>query len=113
VSAPARQRPDMRCVREPMRATYAHHMSDNLSEHVAENRRYWDAMADDWVILGERAWEHEARWGNGGSRTRSSLCSPMRCRGSGRSNSDVGPGACRRGWAKRFPSEQVWRIQKR
>ncbi len=41
-------------------------MSDNLSEHVAENRRYWDAMADDWVILGERAWEHEARWGERG-----------------------------------------------
>ena len=38
-------------------------MSENLSEHVAENRRYWDAMADEWVSFGERAWESEARWG--------------------------------------------------
>src|SRR4051794_11047913 len=38
-------------------------MSENLSEHVAENRRYWDAMADEWVASGERAWEQEARWG--------------------------------------------------
>ena len=38
-------------------------MSENLSEHVAENRRYWDAMADEWVAFGERAWEQEARWG--------------------------------------------------
>ena len=37
-------------------------MSENLSEHVAENRRYWDAMAHEWVSLGERAWESEARW---------------------------------------------------
>ncbi|MGI9622685.1 MAG: class I SAM-dependent methyltransferase [Acidimicrobiales bacterium] len=28
----------------------------SLPEHVAENRRYWDAMADDWVAMGERAW---------------------------------------------------------
>ena len=41
-------------------------MSENLSEHVAENRRYWDAMADEWVSLGERAWESEARWGEWG-----------------------------------------------
>ncbi len=38
-------------------------MSENLSDHVAENRRYWDAMADQWVSGGERAWEQEARWG--------------------------------------------------
>src|SRR4051794_36404168 len=38
-------------------------MSENLSEQVAENRRYWDAMADEWVASGERAWEQEARWG--------------------------------------------------
>ena len=41
-------------------------MSENLSEHVAENRRYWDAMADEWVGFGERAWESEARWGEWG-----------------------------------------------
>jgi hypothetical protein len=49
-----------------MQGPYAHHMSENLSEHVAENRRYWDAMADEWVSLGERAWETEARWGEWG-----------------------------------------------
>jgi SAM-dependent methyltransferase len=38
-------------------------MSENLSEHVAENRRYWNAMADQWVSPGELAWEQEARWG--------------------------------------------------
>jgi SAM-dependent methyltransferase len=38
-------------------------MTEYLSEHVAENRRYWDGMADQWVALGERAWQHDARWG--------------------------------------------------
>ena len=38
-------------------------LSENLSDHVAENRRYWDAMADEWVSGGERAWEQDARWG--------------------------------------------------
>ena len=38
-------------------------MSEILSEHVAENRRYWDGMAHDWVVSGERAWAGEARWG--------------------------------------------------
>lgn len=37
-----------------------------LSEHVAENRRYWDAMAGDWIAPGEHAWEHEASWGTWG-----------------------------------------------
>ena len=41
-------------------------MSENLSEHVAENRRYWDAMADAWVSFGGQAWESEARWGEWG-----------------------------------------------
>lgn len=32
--------------------------------HVRENRRYWDAMADDWVAPGERAWAADApSWG--------------------------------------------------
>lgn len=35
-------------------------------EHVAENRRYWDAMADDWVASGERAWSSEPTWGQWG-----------------------------------------------
>ncbi len=35
-----------------------------LSEHVAENRRYWDAMAEEWVAAGERGWASEnASWG--------------------------------------------------
>ncbi|MGH0037720.1 MAG: class I SAM-dependent methyltransferase [Myxococcota bacterium] len=37
-------------------------MSD-LPEHVRENRRYWDAMADQWVQSGERAWRSEPHWG--------------------------------------------------
>lgn len=36
----------------------------DLPAHVAENRRYWDAMADDWVATGERAWQPtEPTWG--------------------------------------------------
>ncbi len=42
---------------------YARQMSEILSEHVAENRRYWDGMAHEWVVAGERAWAREARWG--------------------------------------------------
>ena len=35
-----------------------------LSDHVAENRRHWDEMADDWVAMGERAWGlDEPSWG--------------------------------------------------
>ncbi len=35
----------------------------DLPEHVQENRRYWDAMADDWVSAGERNWNSEPHWG--------------------------------------------------
>ncbi len=38
-------------------------MMDDLPEHVAENRRYWNAMAGDWVAAGERAWASEPSWG--------------------------------------------------
>jgi SAM-dependent methyltransferase len=35
-----------------------------LAEHVAENRRYWDAMADQWVASGERSWaSDDITWG--------------------------------------------------
>jgi ubiquinone/menaquinone biosynthesis C-methylase UbiE len=35
-----------------------------LPEHVQENRRYWDGMADDWVAPGERNWASaEPTWG--------------------------------------------------
>ncbi|MDH4276820.1 MAG: class I SAM-dependent methyltransferase, partial [Acidimicrobiia bacterium] len=38
--------------------------SDDLPDHVAENRRHWDAMAHDWVAMGERAWAvAEPTWG--------------------------------------------------
>ena len=37
-------------------------MSD-LPEHVAENRRHWDDMADEWVAPGERSWAGEPKWG--------------------------------------------------
>lgn len=33
-------------------------------EHVVENRRHWDEMADQWVAVGERAWARETpSWG--------------------------------------------------
>ena len=36
----------------------------DLPEHVAENRRYWDGMADQWVAAGERGWQTDAAsWG--------------------------------------------------
>ena len=40
-------------------------MEDNeLPEHVSENRRYWDEMADEWVAAGERGWRSEEPfWG--------------------------------------------------
>jgi SAM-dependent methyltransferase len=35
-----------------------------LPDHVVENRRYWDAMASDWVAMGEQAWARaEPTWG--------------------------------------------------
>ncbi len=37
---------------------------EELPEHVLENRRYWDAMAEDWVAAGERKWAAKAvTWG--------------------------------------------------
>jgi SAM-dependent methyltransferase len=36
----------------------------DLEEHVRENQRHWDAMADDWVASGERNWTTEKpTWG--------------------------------------------------
>ncbi len=38
-----------------------------LPEHVAENRRHWDTIADDWVAMGERAWALRVpTWGQWG-----------------------------------------------
>ena len=35
-----------------------------LPEHVDENRLHWDAMADEWVVAGERSWRaDDAYWG--------------------------------------------------
>ena len=35
-----------------------------LPDHVAENRRHWDEMADQWVAAGERQWAQiEPTWG--------------------------------------------------
>lgn len=37
---------------------------DELPEHVAANREYWDGMAADWVAAGERAWaSDDPTWG--------------------------------------------------
>ena len=40
-------------------------MSDTPQpEHARENRAYWDRMAEDWVVAGERAWRSpEPYWG--------------------------------------------------
>jgi SAM-dependent methyltransferase len=39
-------------------------MTTELPEHVARNRAYWDATADNWVAAGERAWaQAEPTWG--------------------------------------------------
>jgi SAM-dependent methyltransferase len=38
-------------------------MDESLPEHVAENRRYWDEQADDWIAGGERSWRGEPSWG--------------------------------------------------
>ncbi len=36
----------------------------DLPDHVAENRRHWDADAPRWVVSGERAWaQREPTWG--------------------------------------------------
>ena len=37
-----------------------------LSEHVRENRRYWDERASQWVAAGERLWASEPEWGQWG-----------------------------------------------
>ncbi len=35
-----------------------------MNDHVQENRRYWDAMAEDWVAAGEQSWaQSEPSWG--------------------------------------------------
>ena len=40
-------------------------MTGPLPEHAAENARYWDGMADDWVESGQRSWAASApTWGN-------------------------------------------------
>ena len=42
----------------------SHDRPDDLPDHVAENRRYWDGMAHEWVAMGERAWRRtEPNWG--------------------------------------------------
>jgi len=42
----------------------AHAAADALPAHVQENRRYWDAMAHEWVAGGERDWaQSEPSWG--------------------------------------------------
>jgi len=39
----------------------------SLPEHVAENRAYWDGMADQWVEAGERGWARTIPvWGQWG-----------------------------------------------
>ena len=72
-------------------------MSETLSEHVAENRRYWDAMADEWVSLGERAWESEARWGEWGIPNTELALLADEMHGQRAIELGAGPVMCRRG----------------
>ena len=45
---------------------HTRHMS-KLPDHINENRRYWDGMADQWIAEGERAWASRVPyWGNWG-----------------------------------------------
>jgi SAM-dependent methyltransferase len=38
--------------------------TEELPDHVARNRAYWDGMADEWVAAGERSWrQDEPTWG--------------------------------------------------
>lgn len=38
--------------------------SDDLPDHVRENRAYWDARAGEWIDAGERNWrKSEPEWG--------------------------------------------------
>jgi SAM-dependent methyltransferase len=37
--------------------------SDRLTEHAARNRVAWDALAEEYVAAGERAWAAEPSWG--------------------------------------------------
>lgn len=37
--------------------------SDEITDHVEVNRRYWEGMAHRWVEAGEAAWASEPRWG--------------------------------------------------
>ena len=42
-------------------------MMSDLSEHVAHNRAFWNAMAGDWNEPGERSWKQDVpTWGNWG-----------------------------------------------
>ena len=37
--------------------------TEELPDHVAENRRHWDEHAGEWIVAGERAWSAEPSWG--------------------------------------------------
>jgi 2-polyprenyl-3-methyl-5-hydroxy-6-metoxy-1,4-benzoquinol methylase len=41
-------------------------VTDQLPEHVLENRTHWDADAPNWVAEGERQWSSEPTWGTWG-----------------------------------------------
>ena len=35
----------------------------DLPDYVLNNREHWDRQADQWVVMGERAWTEEPSWG--------------------------------------------------
>lgn len=114
--------------------------SAHLRPHVVENRRHWDATAADWVAAGERSWRapepHRGIWQVANSQLpllpgrRSSTPMPNTSRWPalfGEVGFEVedhrevrapegGPGyrhTVGREWARKWPSEQVWRLRKR
>lgn len=38
-------------------------MPDDIPDYAQVNRTYWDNMAGDWVVPGERAWSSDPSWG--------------------------------------------------
>ncbi len=73
---------------------------DDLPEHVAVNREYWDGMADQWVEMGERAWLAAQPPPGGSGRIPESEVDmlPDDMTGMQPSTSGAARGTCRPGW---------------
>lgn len=80
--------------------------SEGLPEHVAENVRLWDEMADQWVAMGERAWAGEVSWGQWGVPDEECPMLPADC--TGLDVVELGCGtAYISGWAARRGAQRI------